>query len=103
MKGLFNFKDMLKKAQEMQEKIKKELSEMRIEGTSGGGMVTVVLDGTKNLISIKIEPEIVKSGDIEMLQDLILAAFNDAGAKVDQAMSEKLGALGLKIPGLTDV
>ena len=103
MKSLFNFKDMLKKAQEMQEKIKKELSEMRIEGTSGGGMVTVVLDGTKNLISIKIEPEIVKSGDIEMLQDLILAAFNDAGAKVDQAMSEKLGALGLKIPGLTDV
>ena len=103
MKSLFNFKDMIKKAQEMQEKIKKELSEMRIEGTSGGGMVTVVLDGTKNLISIKIEPEIVKSGDIEMLQDLILAAFNDAGAKVDQAMSEKLGALGLKIPGLTDV
>ncbi len=103
MKGLFNFKDMLKKAQEMQEQIKKELSEMRIEGTSGGGMVTVVLDGTKNLISIKIEPEIVKSGDLEMLQDLIIAAFNDAGAKVDQAMSEKLGALGLKIPGLTDV
>ncbi|MCP2519601.1 YbaB/EbfC family nucleoid-associated protein [Candidatus Aminicenantes bacterium AC-335-B20] len=103
MKGLFNFKDMLKKAQEMQEQIKKELSEMRIEGTSGGGMVTVILDGTKNLISIKIEPEIVKSGDIEMLQDLIIAAFNDAGAKVDQAMSEKLGNLGLKIPGLTDV
>jgi len=103
MKGLFNFKDMLKKAQEMQEQIKKELSEMRIEGTSGGGMVTVVLDGTKNLISIKIEPEIVKSGDLEMLQDLIIAAFNDAGAKVDQAMAEKLGALGLKIPGLTDV
>lgn len=103
MKGLFNFKDMLKKAQEMQEKIKKELSEMRIEGTSGGGMVTVVLDGAKNLISIKIEPEIVKSGDIEMLQDLIIAAFNDAGAKVDEAMSEKLGSLGLKIPGLTDV
>ncbi|MCP2597716.1 YbaB/EbfC family nucleoid-associated protein [Candidatus Aminicenantes bacterium AC-335-G13] len=94
---------MLKKAQEMQEQIKKELSEMRIEGTSGGGMVTVILDGTKNLISIKIEPEIVKSGDIEMLQDLIIAAFNDAGAKVDQAMSEKLGNLGLKIPGLTDV
>ena len=103
MKGLFNFKDMLKKAQEMQEQIKKELSEMRIEGTSGGGMVTVILDGTKNLISIKIEPEVVKSGDIEMLQDLIIAAFNDAGAKVDQAMSEKLSNLGLKIPGLIDV
>ncbi|MCP2604689.1 YbaB/EbfC family nucleoid-associated protein [Candidatus Aminicenantes bacterium AH-873-B07] len=103
MKGLFNFKDMLKKAQEMQEKIKKELSEMRVEGTSGGGMVIVVLDGMKNLISIKIEPEIIKSGDIEMLQDLIIAAFNDAGAKVDQVMSEKFGGLGLKIPGLTDV
>ncbi len=103
MKGLFDFKDMLKKAQEMQEKMKKELSEMKVEGTSGGGMVTVILDGTKNLLSIKIEPEIVKSGDVEMLQDLIIAAFNDAGAKVDQAMSEKLGSLGLKIPGLTDV
>lgn len=103
MKGLFDFKDMLKKAQEMQEKMKKELSEMKVEGTSGGGMVTVILDGTKNLLSIKIEPEIVKSGDVEMLQDLIIAAFNDAGAKVDQAMPEKLGSLGLKIPGLTDV
>lgn len=102
MKSLFNLKEMMKKAQEMQEQMRKELAETRVEGTSGGGMVTVVLDGTKNLISIKIDPEVVKSGDIDMLQDLIIAAFNDAGVKVDQVMSEKLGSLGagLKIPGL---
>jgi len=102
MKGVPNLQKMLKTAKEMQEKLQKELAEIRIEGSSGGGMVNVILDGTKSLISLQIEPEVVNKDDVEMLQDLIMAAFNDAGAKVDENLSQKLGALGpgLKIPGL---
>lgn len=102
MKSVANLQKMLKTAKEMQDKMQRELAEMRVEGASGGGMVTVTLDGTKNLISIRIDPEVVNKEDIEMLQDLIIAAFNDAGAKVDESVSQKLGklGLGLKIPGL---
>ncbi|MBN1223792.1 MAG: YbaB/EbfC family nucleoid-associated protein [Candidatus Aminicenantes bacterium] len=102
MKGVGNLQKMLKQAKEMQEKIQRETAEMRIEGSSGGGMVTVMLDGNKNLVSCTIDPEVVNKDDVEMLQDLIMAAFNDANAKVEEALSEKLGAMGagLKIPGL---
>ena len=102
MKGMGNLQKMLKAAKEMQTKIQKELEEMRVEGTSGGGMVTVTLDGTKSLISVKIDPEVVDKEEVEMLQDLIQAAFNDAGSKVEESQSQKLGQLGLgmKIPGL---
>jgi hypothetical protein len=102
MKDLGNLQKMLKTAKEMQEKLQKELAELRIEGTSGGGMVNVVLDGQKNLMSVRLDPEVVSRDDIEMLQDLIVAAFNDASAKVDEQMSQKLSSLGggLKIPGL---
>jgi len=86
----------------MQEKLQKEMAEMRVEGSSGGGMVNIILDGTKNLISLKIDPEVINKDDPEMLQDLIIAAFNDANTKVDEVLSEKMGAFGagLKIPGL---
>jgi len=102
MKGVPNLQKMLKKAQEMQEQLQRETAEMRIEGSSGGGMITIVLDGTKNVISIEIDPEVVNKEDVEMLQDLIIAAFNDANSKVDEALAEKLGGLspGLKLPGL---
>ncbi len=102
MKNVANLQKMLKTAKEMQDKMQRELAEMRVEGASGGGMVTVTLDGTKNLISIRVDPEVVNKEDIEMLQDLVIAAFNDAGAKVDESVSQKLGklGLGLKIPGL---
>lgn len=102
MKNMANLQKMMKAAKEMKEKLQKELNEMRVEGTSGGGMVTLILDGTKSLISISIDPEVVNKEDIEMLQDLIIAAFNDAGIKVDEHLSQKLGSLGagLKIPGL---
>ena len=102
MKGVGNLQKMLKTAKEMQERLQKELAEMRVEGTSGGGMVTVTLDGTKSLMSVRIDPEVVNKEELEMLQDLILAAFNDAGAKVDEDVSQKMGKLGmgLKIPGL---
>ena len=102
MKGMGNLQKMLKQAKEMQDKIQRESAEMRVEGSSGGGMVTVIIDGTKSLISIKVDPEVVDKDDVEMLQDLIVAAFNDASTKVDEELSQKLGALGagLKIPGL---
>jgi nucleoid-associated protein EbfC len=102
MKGVPNLQKMLKKAQEMQEQLQRETAEMRVEGSSGGGMVSIVLDGTKNVVSIKIDPEVINKDDAEMLQDLIIAAFNDANSKVEEALSEKLGGLnaGLKIPGV---
>ncbi|HHF51565.1 MAG: YbaB/EbfC family nucleoid-associated protein [Candidatus Aminicenantes bacterium] len=103
MKGVGNLQKMLKQAKEMQEKIKKELDEMRVEGSSGGGMVDITMDGNKNIVSVKIDPEVVNKDDVEMLQDLISAAFNDACAQVDDRVKEKMGALGagLKIPGLS--
>lgn len=102
MKGIGNLQKMVKQAKEMQDNLQKQLSEMRIEGSSGGGMVIVTLDGSKNLLSVKLDPEVVNKDDVDMLQDLITAAFNDASAKVDEEVSQKVGALGagLKIPGL---
>lgn len=102
MKGMGNIQKMMKQAKEMQERLQREMAEMRVEGSSGGGMVTVVLDGSKNLTSLTINPEVVDKEDTEMLQDLIIAAFNDANTKVDEELTEKMGAFGagLKIPGL---
>jgi DNA-binding YbaB/EbfC family protein len=75
---------------------------MRVEATAGGGMVTVVVTGTKQLQSIKIDPEVVSKDDVEMLQDLIAAAINDANRKVDEQLGQSMSGLmgGLKIPGL---
>jgi len=103
MKNVMDLQKMLKSAKEMQDRLQKELAVLRTEGSSGGGMVTVVLDGHRALQSIRIEPEVVNKDEVEMLQDLIVAAFNDAAAKVEEALAEKLGGLGagLKIPGLT--
>lgn len=103
MKNIMDFQKMLKSAKEMQDKLQQELAVMKIEGTSGGGMVTVTLDGQKNLIGVRLDPEVVNRDDIDMLQDLVVAAFNDAAAKVDEQMSQKLSSLGggLKIPGLS--
>ncbi len=102
MKNVMDLQKMLKSAQEMQGRLQKELGALRVEGSSGGGMVTVVLDGHKALQSIRLDPEVVNRDEVEMLQDLVVAAFNDAAAKVDEALAQKLGGLGagLKIPGL---
>lgn len=102
MKGFGDLQKMLKNAQEMQDRLQREMAEMRVEGSSGGGMVTVVLDGQKNLHALRLEPEVVNAQDVPMLQDLIIAAFNDAAAKVNDILASKLGGLGagLKIPGL---
>jgi DNA-binding YbaB/EbfC family protein len=93
---------MMKQAQQMQERMQKQMAEMRIEATAGGGMVTVVMDGTKQVHSIRIDPEAVSKDDVEMLQDLILAALNDAHRKADDAMAKQMQGLmgGMKIPGL---
>jgi len=102
MKGFGDIQKMLKSAKEMQERLQRETAEMRVEGSAGGGMVTVILDGQKNVLSLNLDPEVVTKDDIDMLKDLILAAFRDAAAKVDAVLAEKLGGLGagMKIPGM---
>src|ERR671912_2596212 len=97
-----NIQQMMKQAQQMQEKMQKQMAEMRVEATAGGGMVTVVMNGAKQVLSLKIDPEAVSKDDVEMLQDLILAAINDAQRKADEAMQKQMQGLmgGMKIPGL---
>ena len=93
---------LLKQLQQTQERIQKEIQELQIEASSGGGMVKVVMDGEKKLKSLQIDREAVSKDDVEMLQDLVLAAVNEAGRRVDLAVKEKIGGLagGMKIPGL---
>ena len=97
-----NIQNMMKQAQQMQERMQKQMADMRIEATAGGGMVTVVIDGGKQVHSIKIDPEAVSKDDVEMLQDLILAALNDAHRKADEAMAKQMQGMmgGMKIPGM---
>jgi DNA-binding YbaB/EbfC family protein len=97
-----NIQAMMQQAKEMQERLQKQMADLRVEATAGGGMVTVVLNGTKQLQSIAIDPEVVSKDDVEMLQDLILAAINDANRKVDEQIGQSMSGLmgGLKIPGL---
>ena len=94
---------MMKQLQQAQERMQAEIAALVVEASAGGGMVTVELDGQKQLRRLIIDPEVVNKDDVEMLQDLVLAAVNDAGRKVDEAIQEKVGGLtgGMKIPGLT--
>ena len=92
-----NIQQVMKQAQQMQERLQKQMAELRVEATAGGGMVTVVVNGAKQLQSIKIDPEVVSKDDVEMLQDMILAAVNDAQRKVDEELASKVGGL---VPGL---
>ena len=97
-----NIQQMMKQAQQMQERLQKQMAELRVEATAGGGMVTVVVNGAKQLQSIKIDPEVVSKDEVEMLQDMILAAVNDAHRKVDEELQRSIGGLmsGLNLPGL---
>ena len=88
---------LMKQAQKMQEKIQKEVAEMKVEATSGGGMVTVAMTGSHKVTAVKISPEAVASNDAEMLEDLVLAALTEAHRKVEAALAEKMS--GLRIPG----
>ena len=98
-----NPQKLLKQLQQQQEKMQQEIAALVVEATAGGGMVKVEMDGQKNLKSLKLEPDVVSKDDVEMLQDLVVAAVNEAARKVDEAVQEKMQALtgGLKIPGLT--
>ena len=91
---------LMKQLQQAQEKIQAEIAVLMIEATAGGGMVKAEMDGQKQLRSLKIDPEVVNKDDVEMLQDLVLAAVNEASRKVDEAIQEKVGGLtgGLKLP-----
>ena len=97
-----NPQKLLKQLQQAQERVQQEIAALQIEASSGGGMVKVVMDGQKALKSLHIDPEVVSKEDVEMLQDLVLAAVNEAARKVDEAIQEKIGGLtgGMKIPGL---
>jgi len=93
----------MKKAQQMQEHLQKQMSELRVEGNAGGGMVTVVINGAKQVQTVKIDPEVVSKEDVGMLQDLIVAALNDAYRKADDEMTKNVGGMlppGIKLPGM---
>ena len=96
-----NIKQLMKQAQQMQEQMQRQMSSIRVEGTSGGGMVKAEMSGNKELLAITIDKEAVDPNDVEMLQDLVKAAVNEAARKVDEEMNSSLGAMtgGMKIPG----
>ena len=98
MKMPGNMQAMMKQAQQMQERLQAEIAAIRVEGTAGGGMVTIKMDGHKNVIAVKIDAEV--GGDVEMLQDLVLAACNEAVKKVDEESQKKMGGMlgGLGLP-----
>ncbi|HYV17862.1 MAG TPA: YbaB/EbfC family nucleoid-associated protein [Verrucomicrobiae bacterium] len=89
---------LMKQAQKMQEKMQKEIAALSVEGTSGGGMVTIQMAGNHAVTKVGIKPEAVAGSDAEMLEDLVLAALNEAHRKLEEALQEKMGAL--KMPGL---
>jgi DNA-binding YbaB/EbfC family protein len=100
--GNFNIQELVLQAKQQYETLQKKMEETVVEASSGGGSVTIKMNGKKQALSIKIDPEVVKSGDIEMLQDLVAAAVNAASAKVDQTMQSAMGGMlgGMGIPGL---
>jgi DNA-binding YbaB/EbfC family protein len=93
-----NLQSMMKQAQQMQEKLQEEVAQIRVEASAGGGMVTVRMDGHKNVLGVKIDPEV--AGDMEMLQDLVMAACNEANKKVEEETRSKMGGLlgGMGLP-----
>ncbi len=95
-----NMQKLLKQAQEMQEKMQRELGETFIESSVGGGIVSVKMDGHKHLMSVKIEPDAVDPEDAGLLEDLIVAAVNEASRKMDDTLREKLGVLAAEMPSV---
>ncbi len=93
-----NMQNMMKQAEQMQRKMQDEIALIKVDATAGGGMVSVKMDGKKNVLAVKIDPEV--AGDVEMLQDMVLAAINEAAKKVDDEIQQKMGGLlgGLGLP-----
>jgi nucleoid-associated protein EbfC len=100
--GTFNWQEMLGQARQQAEKLQEKMQQVTVEASSGGGSVSVKMNGQKQLLSVIIEPEVVKSGDIEMLQDLVTAAVNEASRKVDDALKSSLGGMfgGMGLQGM---
>ncbi len=98
--GGFNIQELMSQAKKQYEVLQRKMQETVVESSSGGGAVTVKMDGRKQVLNIKIDPEAVKAGDIEMLQDLIAAAINGAGKKVDDSMQSVMGGMLGGIPGI---
>src|SRR5450432_1182500 len=93
-----NMQSMMKQAQQMQDKLQQEVALIRIEASAGGGMVTVKMDGHKNVLAVKIDTEV--AGEVEMLQDMVVAACNEAVKKVDAETKQKMGGMlgGMGLP-----
>ena len=98
MKMPGNMQNMMKQAQAMQQRMQEEIAQIRVEASAGGGMVTVAMDGHKNVTRVKIDPE--AAGDVEMLQDMVMAACNEAVKKVDEETQSKVGGMlgGMGLP-----
>ena len=98
MKMPGNMQNMMKQAQAMQQKMQEQIAAIRVEASAGGGMISVKMDGHKNVLGVKIDPEV--AGDVEMLQDMVAAAFNEAAKKVDEEAQSKMGGMlgGLGLP-----
>jgi nucleoid-associated protein EbfC len=103
MKNLQQMQQIMKQVQQMQEQLQQQLDTLIVEASAGGGMVSVKMNGQKHLVAVSIEKEVFASGDVEMLQDLFLAAANEAARKVDEQLASRVGNLagGLNLPGLT--
>jgi DNA-binding YbaB/EbfC family protein len=93
-----NMQQMMRQAQQMQDKLQQEIALIKVDASAGGGMVTVHMDGQKNLLSVKIDPEV--AGDVEMLQDMVVAACGEAVRKVDAEVKGKMGGMmsGMGLP-----
>lgn len=96
--GNVNMQQMMRQAQQMQEKMQQDIALIKVTATAGGGMVTVTMDGQKNLLSVKIDPEV--AGDVEMLQDMVLAACGEAVKQVEAQIQQKMGGMlgGMGLP-----
>lgn len=99
--GGFNLNEMMAQAKQQADEIQKKMAQTVVEAAAGGGTVIIKMNGQKQVQSVKIDPEAVKSGDIEMLQDLVMAAVNEASRRVDEAMQSSLGGMlgGMGLPG----
>lgn len=97
-----NPKKMLQQVQQMQAQMQQQMESLRVDGTAGGGMVKATMNGQKELLAVTIDKEAVDPNDVEMLQDLVVAAVNEAARKVDEELQKSMGAMtgGMKIPGL---
>jgi DNA-binding YbaB/EbfC family protein len=96
-----NIKQLMKQAQQMQDQMQRQMASINVEGSAGGGMVKATMSGNKELLSITIDKQVIDPDDVEMLQDLVKAAVNEAARKVDDEMQNSMGAMtgGMKIPG----